>query len=243
MQISVIMPVYSETNTISEITEELLTTAGDRILEIIIIVSPKSQPETFTVCENLKKKYSFVHHYLQKNNPGMGRAYREGFELAQGTHVLMIDGDGEMPVDTVKLMLDKMDATGCDMVIGSRWMSGGGAIGYDRTKYFLNRVFQFMFRVILRTNIHDLTLGYKLMKAEIAHSLPWSGIHTNFAAETTMFPIKMGYRVTEVPTVWKKRSSGVSKNNFRRNFLYVSTAFDVIKKSGKLRKSMRKIPA
>ena len=240
MQISIVIPVFSETVTITEITEELIKLIGDRILEIIIIVSPKSQPETFTTCKNLENKYDFVHHYLQKVNPGVGRAYRDGFELAKGTHVLMIDGDGEMPVATAKLMVDKMDATECDMVIGSRWMAGGGAIGYDQTKYLLNRLFQYSFRVIIRTKIHDLTLGYKLMKAEIAHGLPWSGIHTNFAAETTMFPIKMGYKVDEVPTIWKKRSTGVSKNNFRRNFLYVSTAFDVIKKSRRLRQSANK---
>lgn len=236
MQISVVMPVHSETNTIVEISEGLSNILGDKLFEILIVVSPSSPKETFDICAKLGKNDARIKHITQKENPGVGRAYREGFTAATGSHILMIDGDGEMPVSTVALMVDKMLATGCDMVVGSRWMKGGGAIGYDRLKYFLNRCFQVAFRVILWTNIHDLTLGFKLMKADIAHSLPWSAIHTNIGAETTMFPIKTGYRVTEVPTIWQKRTSGTSKNTFRRNFLYVSTAFSVIKRSQTIKK-------
>lgn len=229
MKISVIMPVHSEKETVVEITRELHQFLGHELFEILIIVSPDSPPETFNICSNLSKEYSRVKLFTQKENPGVGRAYREGFALATGSHVLMIDSDGEMPVATVKLMLDKMKATNCDMVIGSRWMRGGGVRGYDRFKYFLNRGFQLIFRVLLRTRIHDLTLGFKLIKAEIVHSIPWRAVYNNIGVETSMFPIKIGYHVEEVPTVWEKRKSGISKGTFRRNFLYVSTALRVLR--------------
>lgn len=237
MKISAVMPVHSEKESVSDIAEGLVQLLGDELYEIILIVSPGSPQETFDICTGLSKKYSFVQLSVQDENPGVGRAYRQGLAIAKGSHMLMIDSDGEMPVSTVGLMVKKMKATGCDMVIGSRWAAGGGVKGYDNLKYVLNRGFQFIFRVLLRTKIHDLTLGFKLMTSEIAHSLAWEAIHTNFGAESSMLPIKMGYHVEEVPTIWERRSSGVSKNNFKRNFLYVTTALRILTTS---RKALRK---
>ncbi len=233
MNISVVMPVHSEKESIKEISEELVQLLNSKLYEIILVVSPVSPKDTFDICSDLTNKYTFVKLHVQENNPGAGRAYREGFDLATGSHILMIDSDGEMPVSTVKLMLEKMDDTNCDMVIGSRWAPGGGAIGYEPFKYFLNRIFQYIFRFLFWTKIHDMTLGYKFMKSDIAHSLIWEAIHTNIGAETSMLPIKMGYKVEEVPTIWEKRKSGASKNNFKRNFLYVGTAIRILTHSKK----------
>lgn len=228
MQISAVIPVHSEKETITEVVEGLVGILGNELFEIILVVAPNSPQETFDICFASNKKHSFVQVYTQKENPGVGRAFREGFALAKGSHVLMIDSDGEMPVSTVKLMVDKMKATNCDMVIGSRWLKGGGAIGYEPLKYFLNRCFQTIFRIIFWTKIHDLSLSFKLMKAEIAHGLIWTAIHTYIGAETSMTPIKLKYHVEEVPTVWQKRKSGVSRNTFGRNFLYVKAAFRIL---------------
>jgi len=228
MRLSVVLPVHSERESLVFITDKLATLLGDKLHEAIFIVSPSSPGETFAVIEELGKKYPFVRSETQRETPGLGRAVRQGLAAATGTHVLMMDSDGEMNPETVPLMIAKMEETGCDVVVGSRWAAGGGVVGYSPFKYILNRGFQCIFRTLYRTHVHDLTLGFKLVKTEVVKNIAWDSTLHEIAAETTLRPMKKGYRVEEVPTVWVRRQAGTSKNPFRRNFRYVAKALQIL---------------
>ena len=97
-----------------------------------------------------------------------------------------------------------------------RWARGGGAEGYDRLKYVLNRGYQTLFRVLFRTRIHDLTLGFKLARADVMKSLPWTSQFHDIGCETTMRVLRAGYRVVEVPTVWRRARTSLSRRRRRR---------------------------
>lgn len=228
MKISVILPVYSETDSLRRLTEKLTALLRERLHEIIFVVSPRCTGETFSIAEELARKYPRVKNRQQRENPGLGLAVRQGLAEASGTHVLMMDSDGEMDPATAPLMVEKMVETGCDMVVASRWMKGGGVKGYSPIKYFLNRLFQVIFRILYRTKIHDLTLGFKLARRDKIGNIRWNSIFHEIAAETTLRPIKLGYYAEEVPTVWVRRKTGVSKNPFIRNFRYVKKAFEIL---------------
>jgi dolichol-phosphate mannosyltransferase len=228
MKLSIITPVFAEGEVVRELVSKLIEITGDRLLEIIIVISPKSPAESKSLCESIAAEFPVVKVHTQKQFPGVGYAYREGFELAAGTHILMIDSDGEMDVSTVPLLLKKMEDTGADMVVGSRWARGGGAVGYDPLKYWLNRGYQLLFQLLFRTGIHDLTFGFKLMKAEVADEVIWTAQYQDIGAETTLKPIRAGYRVQEIPTVWRKRGTGATTNNFLRNFRYVGYAMSIL---------------
>lgn len=228
MKISVILPVHSETESLYYVTERLSSLLKEKLHEIVFIVSPNSPEKTFAIVEELRRTYPFVGSQLQQENPGLGLAFRQGLALVSGTHVVMMDSDGEMDPGTVPIMVNRMIETGCDMVVASRWISGGGVNGYDAIKYLLNRGFQVIFRLLYRTQIHDLTLGFKLIKADKANSLKWNSTFHEIATETTLRFLKMGYHVEEVPTVWTRRQSGVSKNPFWRNFKYVKKALEIL---------------
>lgn len=236
-KLSILMPVFSETKSVPALVSRLQELMGARIHEVVLLLSPRSTEECREICQQLAVEKSFVRIQVQQRIPGIGWAYREGFQSATGSHILMIDSDGEMPAETVPLMIEKMEATGCDVVVASRWMRGGGTQGYGPVKYFLNRGFQYLFRVLFWTSVHDLTLGFKLMTAQVAKTMPWHGQLHEFAAETTLRPIRAGFQVEEVPTVWTKRREGVSKNPFLRNFRYVSLALRVFCSSDKAKRA------
>jgi dolichol-phosphate mannosyltransferase len=139
---------------------------------------------------------------MQERNPGLGLGVRQGIHEAAGTHILLMDSDGEMDVTTVPLMLEKLLAERVDLVIGSRWAKGGGVVGYSRTKYLLNRAFQIVFRILFRTNVRDLTLGFKLCRADVMKALHWNAQYHDIGCETTLRPIRAGCSVAEVPTTW-----------------------------------------
>ncbi len=228
MKIDVILPVYSETASLRLIVEQLIPLLGDRLEQIILVVHPDSHTETFAIIDQLKKKYRFIHVIIQKESLGVGMAIRQAFGAITGTHVLMMDSDGEMDVNTVPLMMKKMEESGCDMVVASRWMKGGGARSYPPFKFFLNRGFQLIFRILYRTKMHDLTLGFKFMKSELIKEISWDSVFHEIHTETTLRPLSEGYAVEEVPTLWVHRKWGESKNPFLRNFRYLGKAIEIL---------------
>jgi dolichol-phosphate mannosyltransferase len=227
-RISVVLPVYSETQTVREVVSWHRKHLGKRLEEIVIVLSPRSQPASRDVCEELVEEDPRVRLQIQQQNPGLGRAVREGLERVRGNVVLLMDSDGEMEIETVPRMLDAMARGNCGLVVASRWLRGGGFAGYSPLKYMLNWSFQQLFRALYRTNLHDLTYGFKLIRAELVRDIAWSGTLHEIACETTLKPLKLGVPVAEVPSQWTARVQGASKNTFMRNFRYVDMALTIL---------------
>jgi len=227
-RVSVVMPVYSETDTVPKIAGYLMQEVGARLEEIIIIQSPRSSETSRNICRRLADEHSCIHLFMQENNPGLGNAVREGLARVRGNVVLMMDSDGEMENATVPRLLDEMARGDFALVAAARWLPGGGFSGYGGPKYYLNWCFQQMFRWLFWTKLHDLTYGFKLMRAELVRELAWEGTLHEIACETTLKPIRLGLPVSEVPSKWTARTQGASKNTFWRNFRYVRTAFKIL---------------
>ncbi len=227
-RVSVVMPVYSETETVRHIAGWLVTELGRRLEEIIIVQSPRSSEASRTVCQELTEDYAQVRLHIQQNNPGLGHAVREGIAHARGNLVLIMDSDGEMENATVPRMLAEMARGDFALVAASRWLPGGGFSGYSGLKFYLNWCFQQLFRWLFWTRLHDLTYGFKLLRAELAHGLTWEGTLHEIACETTLKPVRLGVPVSEVPSKWTARTQGASNNTFWRNFRYVRMALKIL---------------
>ncbi len=135
-----------------------------------------------------------------------------------------MDSDGEMELATIPRMIAEMARGNFGLVAGSRWLPGGGFVGYSPAKRWLNWGFQQLFRVLFRTRLHDLTYGFKLMRTELVRNISWEAIYQEIGCETTVKTIRLGIPVSEVPTTWRARVEGRSTNNFARNFRYVGMA-------------------
>ena len=94
-------------------------------------------------------------------------------------------------------------------------------MGYDPIKYVLNRGFQVFFRILFRTRIRDLTLGFKLCRADVMKALHFNAQFHDIGCETTLRPVRAGCSIAEVPTTWVCRKGGQSSNPFRNNFIYL----------------------
>jgi dolichol-phosphate mannosyltransferase len=133
-----------------------------------------------------------------------------------------------MSVETIPHMLTALEEGKCGMVVGSRWMRGGGLVGYSPFKYWLNWAFQQIFRLLYWTHIHDLTYGFKVHRAEVLQGIVLEAVNQEIGCETTLKPIRLGVPVAEVPTVWTARIQGRSSNNFWRNFRYLRVALQIL---------------
>lgn len=228
IRLTVNLPIFAEREVLIELVEGLTSLVGTSLHEIILLIADRAPDETREICQDLVARFPTCRISEQLDNPGLGMGVRQGIAEATGSHILLIDSDGEMDVNTVPLMLDKLGETGADMVVGSRWAKGGGVEGYGPFKYFLNRSYQLLFRLLYRTSVHDLTLGFKLARTDIMQSLPWNSRFHDIGCETTMRVIRAGYHVTDVPTVWRKRKAGSSSNPFFHNFKYVRKALAIL---------------
>jgi dolichol-phosphate mannosyltransferase len=227
-RISAILPAFSETRSLVDLAADLKRLLGDHLAEMRIVISPKSPPETRAACEDVRALFPGVHVSVQRQSPGVGYAYRDGIDAAQGDLLLLMDTDGEFDVETAPLLLAKLRETGADLVVGSRWMREGGAEGYPRGKYLLNRVYQALFRLLYRTRIHDLTFGYKLGRADVLKGLVLTAQFQEIGCEVTLRTLRGGFHVEEVPTVWRCRKEGASTNPLKRNLKYATLALSIL---------------
>ena len=92
----------------------------------------------------------------------------------------------ETEPEAIDRMMLKFEETDCDVVIGNRWLKGGGFKNYDKMKLVLNWFFQNIFKILYRTKIGDLTYGLKILKKEVADNIKWSGTLHEFYIETTI---------------------------------------------------------
>jgi len=227
LALSVVVTVYTESVSVIETVDRLLKNDRGGLREILLVVSPRSSKETMQICENLAASHSMVRLHIQQKVPGVGLALQEGMKLATQDCVAIMSGDLETEPEAVERMFQKMKETGADVVIGSRWDKGGGFQNYDRIKYVLNWIFQKMFKVIYRTHINDLTYGFKILRKHVIDSIEWESSFHEIYIETTIKPLKKGYHLEQVPTVWIGRREGQSVNTFFRNFGYVKLALKV----------------
>lgn len=225
--LSVVVTVYTETFSIVETVDRVMKDDRGPLVEILLVVAPKASAETFRICRKLVAENPLVAMHVQNTGPGVGRALKEGMLLAKGDYIAIMSGDLETEPEAVRRMYDKAIETGADVVVGNRWLKGGGFVNYDKFKLVLNWIFQKMFRVIYWTRIGDLTYGFKLFKKDVVHSIDWESPFHEMYIETTVKPLKMGYRLEQVPTIWIGRREGESVNTFWRNFGYVKLALRV----------------
>jgi dolichol-phosphate mannosyltransferase len=229
-QISAVLPVFNETDTVRIVCDWLRANLGERLLEIIIVISPRSSTESQDICRTLAAGDGRIRVYEQQNNPGVGNAFREGYARVRGNVVLSMDSDNEMELAAIPRMLATLSEGDYGLVVGSRWLPGGGFVGYSSFKRWLNWGFQQLFRMLFSTRLHDLTYGFKVLRAELVHGIVWEATLHEIGCETTLKPVHLGVRCGEVPSTWTARTQGRSTNNFWRNFRYVATALRILRR-------------
>jgi dolichol-phosphate mannosyltransferase len=146
---------------------------------------------------------------------GLGRAYLDGFRwaLARGcAFVLQMDADfSHDPADVPRLLQAAADA---DLVLGSRWVKGGGTSNWGLARRFLSRGGSFYARTVLGVPYRDLTGGFKCWRREALQAVQLDAVQSEgyaFQIEMTYRAHRRGLRIREVPILFTDRRVGRSK--------------------------------
>ena len=225
---SVFLPVMDETDSLTKTVEIILADCGDAIREFLVVVCQKTTPASRAVVLALQARYPDKIKVIEQQRPFLGGATQDAFELAQGSHFLMMASDMETPPDRAREFIAQGRQHPDAIITGSRWLKGGGFVGYSRFKYFLNFIFQKSFSLMYWTRLSDMTYGYRLLPTKLVQSIRWEETRHPFLFETLVKPLKLGVEVREIPTTWKARAEGASANTFLRNFDYFRVGFKTL---------------
>lgn len=227
--VSIIIAVYSELDTLNETVAQLLQYFADLPIEIIIVAHPNSGEACLHNGRALAEGHPCITFDIQKFLPGQGFAYRQAIEQSNGYYIMLMNADLETAPKDARTLYNAITQGQHDMVIASRWAKGAefDAASYGYGKIMLNFLFQRLFSLIFNTPITDLSFCYKIGRAELFKKLCWVGTQHEFALETSLVPIALGMRVTEIPTSWRRRREGISHFNFCRNIRHVKLAMHI----------------
>jgi dolichol-phosphate mannosyltransferase len=207
------LPTYNE----RENLERMLRALGDVLGpdDRVLVIDDGSPDGTGEIADRLKAELGFVEVLHREQKEGLGRAYIAGFAwaLEHGAElVIEMDCDfSHNPADVPRLIEAAADA---DLVLGSRYVAGGGTRNWSRVRRIISIGGSFYARTLLHVPIRDLTGGFKCYRRKVLETIEPETISARgyaFQIETTYRTLRAGFRVVEIPIVFIDREVGGSK--------------------------------
>ena len=217
MKLSIIIPAYNEEGSIEKTIKEIYNIlVNEKIQHEILVVNDKSSDKTLELLEFLSKEIKTLKHYTNPGPNGFGFAIRYGLDKFSGDCVAIMMADlSDSPNDLV-LFYKKMVEDNLDCVFGSRFIKGGKTVDYPPLKKLINRIANFIIRILIGISYNDTTNAFKLYKREAIEGIkPIISPHFNLTIELPLKAIIRGFSYGVVPNSWKNRQHGVSKLKIR----------------------------
>jgi dolichol-phosphate mannosyltransferase len=212
-RVTVCLPTYNERENLERMLRELravLPADGG-----VLVIDDGSPDGTGELADRLAREIPNVAVLHRASKAGLGPAYLAGFRraLADGAElVLEMDCDfSHDPADVPRLVAA---ASGADVVLGSRYVRGGGVRNWSLLRRFVSAGGSAYARLLLGTRLHDLTGGFKCYRRAVLEAIPLDRITSKgyaFQIETTYRALHAGFHVVEVPIVFVDREEGHSK--------------------------------
>ena len=214
----VILPTYDERENLEGISAAILEALPGATL---LVVDDGSPDGTGEIAEALAAADPRVVVRHRPGKQGLGRAYLDGFGIALGTGaaaVIQMDADWSHDPAALPALLEPVTAGHADLVIGSRYVAGGGVEDWGLIRRFISRGGSTFARIVLGLGPHDLTGGFKAWRAATLAAVPFDGVRAGgyvFQIEMTYRASRLGARVAEVPITFRDRRLGESKMSRR----------------------------
>jgi dolichol-phosphate mannosyltransferase len=214
----IVLPTYNEAENLPGIAEAILTALPQATL---LVVDDGSPDGTGHLADGLAAADARVRVRHRPAKQGLGRAYLDGFEIALAggaAIVVQMDADWSHDPATLPALIGPVVEGNADLVIGSRYVKGGGVVDWGLGRRLISRGGSLFARLVLRLAPHDLTGGFKAWRAATLATIPFAGIHAGgyvFQIEMTFRATRLGARIVERPITFRDRRVGQSKMSRR----------------------------
>jgi len=208
----VIVPTYNERQNLPRLADQLMMHPNVRLL----VVDDQSPDGTGEVADALASRYAGRVEVLHRTGPrGLGRSYLDGFRKAVVENVdVVCQMDADFSHDPAELPALIAGVSDADLVLGSRYVPGGGVVNWPLRRVLLSRFANGYIRTVTRLSVRDCTTGYRCWRLRALGALPLDGIRSegySFLIETLFMAARSGARVAEVPITFVERRLGESK--------------------------------
>lgn len=209
----VIVPTYNEIESLPVIIGRLRQSvpAAD-----ILIVDDASPDGTGALADDLAREDDAISVLHRARKEGLGQAYLAGFRHGHDRgydYLIEIDADGSHdPGELVPMLV--LAADGADLVLGSRWVSGGAVVNWPWARRAISRFGNTYARTMLRSGIRDLTSGFRVYRATTLEVIEPQSVSSQgycFQIELAWRAERAGLTVVEHPITFVERAVGYSK--------------------------------
>ncbi len=217
-----VLPTFDEADNIERVlraAHAVLTAAAPSGFRILV-VDDSSPDGTGRIADAVAGELGAVEVMHRTERTGLGPAYLAGFDralTAGAGFVLEMDSDlSHDPADLARLLAAARD--GADLVLGSRYVPGGGVTDWGLIRRAVSRGGSWYARRVLGLGLRDLTGGFKCFRAEVLRSIDLASVRSvgyAFQVELTYRAVQAGFRVREVPITFRDRAEGRSKMSWR----------------------------
>lgn len=206
-RLSVVLPIFEEAASLEELVGRIeKTLRGQQLSFEIVAVDDGSGDETRAALDRLRSRRPYLIVVRHLTNRGNGAALRTGIRVARGDIVVTMDADGQHAPEDIPTLIQEMPPY--DLVIGAR----GGSYSGSWYRGLANRFYNAFSSWLARTEIRDLTSGFRAMRRDVAlHFLPLFPRGFSAPTTTTLGFLKAGYSVAFVPIHVGQRRGGKSK--------------------------------
>jgi dolichol-phosphate mannosyltransferase len=208
----IIIPTYNEKENIERLVQTIFQLEPDFY---ITIVDDNSPDGTGQIADELAKTYPSVHVIHRPGKQGLGTAYVAGFKYALATGAdYIFEMDADFSHDPYKLPDFLKTIEEYDLVLGSRYLNGIRVEGWRFRRLLLSKFANIYASYIMVLPVWDFTGGFRCYRREVLESIDLDRIHSDgyaFQIEMLSYTFKHGFRVKEIPFIFREREHGYSK--------------------------------
>jgi dolichol-phosphate mannosyltransferase len=208
-----VLPTYDEAENIEPFLAAVLPKLPQDAR--ILVVDDNSPDGTGRIADRLAADEERIEVLHRTEKEGLGPAYIAGFRKALGEGAgLILEMDADFSHDPAYLPRLLEAAKRADLVIGSRYVEGGGVSNWGALRRGISRGGSAYARLVLGVAVKDLTGGFKCFRREVLEAIDLDSVDARgyaFQIEMTYRALQAGFRVAEVPIVFRDRQAGSSK--------------------------------
>lgn len=210
----VIIPTFNESENIAKIINGILFFGFD-----VLVVDDSSPDHTSSIVKKLMNSNKKIHILERPKKLGLGSAYRDGFKycIEKGyKNLIQMDADFSHRIEDLNTMLTFIDDY--EVIIGSRYISGGGSMGWNSLRKNLSKFANIYARIITGTKVHDMTSGFRIYSSDALEKIQYKKTVSDgygFQIEMSARAYNQQLTIKEVPITFHERREGESKMNYK----------------------------
>ena len=209
------IPTYNEKDNLVRLLDEIL---GTGVVDLAVVVDDNSPDGTGRLADVYARQHpGRVHVVHRTKRRGRGTAGIEGmlYALRWGaSHVIEMDADFSHHPRYLPDLVRAMEAPGCDIAIGSRFVRGGADLDRGLVRKIVTKLAGLYVRTLLGVRIRDVSSGYRCFRREVLEAVDLENLISvgpSIVLEILYKSLQRGYRVHEVPIIFRDRRQGSTK--------------------------------